>query len=432
MDSTSTTQPLWSTVDKVGFRFFFIFFGLFVFPFPISVLPWISSFTYQGMNVFWSWVVDFVGKNILGIQDQMSSAMTGSGDKLYNWVMYFSILLLAAIGTLFWSLIDQKRANYQKLKWWFLVFLTYYLAHYMFVYGIIKIFYLQFSAPNLATLYQNIGQVSPMRLLWTFMGSSGPYTMFSGWCETIAGLLLIVRRTRTLGGLAAFGVMLNVFMLNMSYDVPVKLFSFQLMSMGLFIALQDYKRIINFFFLNKTAEAVNYSPTFLARNTRMITNIVLGCLAAYLIIAQAISSNNSRKQYGTLREKSPLYGVYQVDNFVINNDTLPPLLTDTVRWKRLILDYPNRLTICQMDEKANWKSCNLDTTLQQLKIKIDSDTTLFHYEKMDESLKLSGIHNGDTLKIDLTAYDLDNFGLLNRGFNWVNEVPYNRYNYNGK
>jgi hypothetical protein len=47
----------------------------------------------------------------------------------------------------------------------------------------------------------------------------------------------------------------------------------------------------------------------------------------------------------------------------------------------------------------------------------------------EKDMHLQGIMEGDTLQIELKHIPKDNFGLLNRGFNWVNEVPYNRYNY---
>jgi hypothetical protein len=45
-----------------------------------------------------------------------------------------------------------------------------------------------------------------MGLLWTFMGASEPYTMFVGFAEMIAGILLFPRKTSTLGALMSVGV----------------------------------------------------------------------------------------------------------------------------------------------------------------------------------------------------------------------------------
>jgi hypothetical protein len=271
-----------------------------------------------------------------------------------------------------------------------------------------------------------------MRLLWTFMGFSESYTMFAGASEALAGILLVFRRTRTLGALVAAGVMFNVFMLNMSYDVPVKLFSFQLMLIGIYIAAQDYRRLLNFFVLNKTAEAVPIKPFFKQKQGNIILLVAQVILVGFFIISQTISANKNKKLYGPDREKSALYGVYNVQTFVQNGDTLPPLLTDEKRWRRLLFDYANFSTVMYMKDKSMRYSTEIDTSEQTILMYAMQDTLNKHemyYEKTGTHLHLSGVLYKDTLEIDLEYYDLNNFGLLNRGFNWVNEVPYNRYNY---
>jgi hypothetical protein len=64
-----------------------------------------------------------------------------------------------------------------------------------------------------------------MGLLWTFMGASAAYTIFTGLGELVGGLLLTTRRTALAGALVSAAVMTHVAVLNFCYDVPVKLFS---------------------------------------------------------------------------------------------------------------------------------------------------------------------------------------------------------------
>ncbi len=74
-----------------------------------------------------------------------------------------------------------------------------------------------------------------MGLLWTFMGYSKTYNLFTGLVEFTAGALLFIPRLSTLGSLLSVGALANVLLLNLSYDVPVKLYSFNLLLMGLFL-----------------------------------------------------------------------------------------------------------------------------------------------------------------------------------------------------
>ncbi len=422
---------IWSPVRKILFRFIFLFFGLIIFPFPLNIIPGVNSLL-EFYNKIWERIAQFVGANVLGVTESLKITFTGSGDKMMDWLQYFSFLMLAVIVTVIWSILDRKRPNYERLLHWFVLFLTFYLAYFMFVYGIIKLFYLQFRPPNLERLFQTFGQASPMRLLWTFMGASETYTKFAGFSETIAGAFLVFRRTRTLGALIAVGVMFNVFMMNMSYDVPVKAFSFQLMAMGLFLAGLDAERLYRFFFLNQPVAPAKDDHVFSNRRGRRIVLAVQVVLVGYMVISQVVSSISAQKQYGTKRPKSPLYGVYNVETFVKNGDTIPPLLTDIDRWKRLLIDYPQFVSVVKMNDHIQRYNSELDTAKQYFTWTLGQDTVNryeMEYGLVDDQLKIDGFLLGDTLRIHLRRYPMDNFGLLNRGFHWVNEVPYNRYNY---
>ena len=427
---TFEPAPVWSQAKTISFKFVFVFFALIIFPFPISVIPGINVIT-QPYTGLWDVLVQFVGTSLLGLSGPLSSTMTGSGDKLYDWVWYATVLISTVIIAGGWALLDRQGRNYDQLKRWLLLFMVYYLAYFMFVYGIIKLFYLQFRSPSLEQLYQTFGEASPMRLLWTFMGFSKSYTMFAGASETLAGILLVFRNTRTLGGLVAAGVMLNVFVMNMSYDVPVKLFSFQLMLIGLYIAWQDKDRILNVFVLNKTATARNVQPLLSSTKGQRILQVIQVLFVGYIVVSQIIGGISAQKQYGEKREKPPLHGVYNVEQFVANGDTLSPLLTDPLRWKRMLIDYPNFTSIVRMNDNVTRYTTEIDTMAGQFTFSLQQDTVnkyVLDYAHDGSKITLAGVLFSDTINVTFQQKDLNEFGLLGRGFHWVNEVPYNRYN----
>ena len=78
------------------------------------------------------------------------------------------------------------------------------------------------TPPGLVTLVKPVGHLSPDDMLWTFMGASTAYQMFTGIAEVAAGLLLIVPKAAVIGAIIAAADMLQVFVLNMSYDVGLK------------------------------------------------------------------------------------------------------------------------------------------------------------------------------------------------------------------
>lgn len=97
-----------------------------------------------------------------------------------------------------------------------------------------KMFCIQMPAPSLSQLATPLGDFGSMRLCWMYMGYSGPYQMFAGMVEVVAGLLLLYRRTVTLGLLIGLGVFSNVMTMNLSYDIPVKGYSMERRKLILF------------------------------------------------------------------------------------------------------------------------------------------------------------------------------------------------------
>jgi hypothetical protein len=423
----------WSSTRKITFRYVSIFFFLFILPFPLTQIPWVSnnllSSLFQAYADLWNTMINYAGSTLFGFADGVSSQATGSGDKAYDWIQIFLSICITLVAGTIWSILDRKRKSYSRLWRWFYLLLTYTLAYWMFVYGIIKVFGGQFSAPPLSRLLETFGESSPMRIMWTFMGASETYVHFCGWSETIAGTLLLFRRTRTIGGLAAAGVMLNVFMMNMSYDVPVKLFSFTLMLAGLYIALVDGRRLLNVFLLNKPAPALEWKPMFETqwKNYLLmaIQFMVIGNILYSMLVGRLGTSTSS--------ERPEIYGIHDVDTFILNGDTLAPLLTDQKRWKKVFVDVPfyGRQTfgIKMMNDQVIQYTANLDEEKDLITLTIPSDTLQIHqlhYEFDGSQIVLNGVILGDSIQAVGSYFNPDDFIIRSRGFNWINEVPYNR------
>src|SRR5262245_28206404 len=217
--------PLW---QRVLFRFFFVYLLLQIEPwFWFSDLPGVSFFSRkyaQGVE----WAVTLSGAHVFHIRDTLVQP-NGSGDTSWAWTQFYLYLSLAAIVCVVWSVLDRKRAGYDRMLYWLRTIVRYYVATFALSYGIIKIFALQMPFPSLSQLATPLGDLLPMRFSWLFIGYSFPYQVFSGVMETTAGLLLLYRRTITAGLFAAMGAFLNVVMINLSYDVPVKLFASHLL-----------------------------------------------------------------------------------------------------------------------------------------------------------------------------------------------------------
>jgi hypothetical protein len=417
--------PRWSLAKRVLFRLSFVYLLLYFLPWLLSLIPF-ARIVSQPVGDVWSGFVTSVGERVFGVH--AVEEFTGSGDTTFEYVRLFCLLGIAAAATLVWSILDRRRPHYDRLYTWLRVYVRVSLATAMIVYGGMKAINSQFPALGLDRLVQPYGDGSPMRLLWNFMGFSQTYTMFSGIAELAGGLLLSFRRTALLGALVAIGVMTNVAMLNFCYDVPVKLFSSHLLLAGVFLLLPDLPRLANLFVLNRRVEPAPIPPLFanrrLDRAVVVARTLVLLGLAGFMLY----TSYQGRKQYQAMR--SPLRGIWNVEEFVLDGQVRPPLTTDPVRWRRMVFDFPQRVSLHPMDAPARGYMVQLDPKKRSLKLTGRDDpkakSSLTYERPKPDVLLLSGTFEGKPVRARLRLQDESKFLLTSRGFHWINEYPFNR------
>lgn len=428
------TPPVrWSFGKKLLFRFFFFFFPLYIFFNPNGVVPF-SGMVFDSYIEPFHALVPWVAKHILHLSYDVTVFTNGSGDTTYDYVVVLLMLVLSVVGALIWTLLDRKRDSYNQLYYWLATVVRYYAAFTMCTYGLVKVFKLQFPFPDPVRLVQPYGDSSPMGLAWTFMGYSEGYNYFTGGAEVLGGLLLLFRRTVTLGAIVTFAVMGNVMAMNYFFDIPVKLLSTMLVIMALFLMAKDIQRLCNFFIHNKTALPSDTSKPYLKKRALRISLVVIKVLLLIYTIGGMVE-NGARGlgEYGDNAPKSSFYGVYNVETFVRNNDTIPPLQTDTTRWKQLIVGgykmFPRTL-LKGMNDSLKSYVFRPDTAAKKIELFPRTDSSFKNqlaYSYPDkEHMELRGSWKGDSIYVRLKIYDLDKFLLVNRGFRWINEYPFNR------
>src|SRR4029453_16000102 len=124
------------------------------------------------------------------------------GDTVFHWIQAGWLLVVAAVLTTIWTVVG-GRPHDAALEKWTRLFVRFALAAQMFYYGMAKVIPTQFPAPSLVTLVEPIGNLSRTDMLWTAIGSSVGYQMFTGWAEVVAGCLLILPQTARLGATIA-------------------------------------------------------------------------------------------------------------------------------------------------------------------------------------------------------------------------------------
>ena len=264
-----------------------------------------------------------------------------------------------------------------------------------------------------------------------FMAASPAYTMFTGFAEVLAGCLLFYRRTTMLGALLGAGVMSHVLALNLCYDVPAKLFSARLLLMSVFLLLPETRRLIDFFVLHRPIEAREFPPLvqwrWLKARKLNMKDLYFTCL---IVLTLALTRSYWMPKEPT---KTPLEGIWEVDEFKLDHQTLPPLTTDKKRWRHLILQDDRMGFVRPMSGERVWQQCAIDPTTRTLKLTPFGDkkdplpwAVLTFAQPEPDQLTLSGSLDSQAVELKLHLVPASKFPLISRGFHWINEYPFNR------
>ncbi|SDD73663.1 DoxX protein [Myxococcus virescens] len=422
----------WSLARRLAFRFAFAYLAIYFFPFPLDLIPVLGEFIHAFQDGLWKAAVPWVGKHVLRLSTDITVMPNGSGDTTFNYVQVLMNFVAAVAVTGVWSVVDRRRTEYVKAHDVLHANVRYVLAMSMLSYGLAKLFKSQFPFPSPDRLAQPLGDFSPMGLLWNFMGYSTGYNVFTGGAEFLGGCLLLFRRTTTLGALVVAGVMVNVVALNFFYDVPVKLYSSHLLLMSLFLVLPDARRLLDVLVLNRATQPRPLQPPFPPSRWLSGAGLVMKVLVVGGI---AYGFGSSRlefiRKYGDSAPRPPFYGYYTVDSFTQDGQRLDATSGDARRWKVVNVSRFGRMNIKRMDDTVKSYGLEEDAPKKTLTLIEGQDDTakkfVLAYTRSDANqLVLQGTLQEAAIEVRLTRVDESKFLLLNRGFNWIQEAPFNR------
>lgn len=416
--NSQTTVYHWPLFKKIVFRFFFLYFLIYCFPFPLDGFEFTKPIV-QPYYDFLDFSMQKISYYLLHVPVRVAyPGFDKVDDSYYGVTFLLTNLLLSTLGTIIWSLVDRERKHYTKMYAWAYLYLRYFLAAYLLGYGFIKLFPSQFQAVSASRLVMEVGEQTPMLLAWNFMGYSVVFNMVSGSLEIIAGLLLFFRRTATMGAILATFIFSFVTLMDFCFNVPIKLLISHLLLISLVLVLHDGKRLYRLLFLNSAVEPMVYPSLFNNEKWGKRFGILLLVFAACLLYKGVSDSLSTAKEIGRYAPLVPLYGIYKTDVFIRNRDTVPPLQTDSLRWKQLVIDggawKQSGMIELNTDQKTFY-NIKADTTNHVLRIQSLADTAnayTFHFERPSEDqLFLEGKWRNDSIQVYLTRYDLQNFKL---------------------
>jgi hypothetical protein len=424
--------PRWSPATRLAFRFVFAYFAVYIATSMVSaliVLPVGETPELMTMAPGQA-VISWVASHVFHLAGPLVVTGSGSGDKTFDWVHAFCVLTIAVTSTAVWSVLDRRRPNYVTLNTWFRLVARFVLGSTMVSYALDKVIPLQMPFPGLMRLLEPYGNLSPMGVLWAFIGASPAYEVLTGLAELAGGVLLFIPQTVTLGALICFADTIQIFSLNMTYDIPVKLFSFHLFVLSAVLLAPDARRLLNVLVLNRTAYPATRPALGRTPRRRMMWTAGQVVFGVYLVGVNLVAARQAWTQYGGGAPTSPLYGIWNVDVMTIDGVTRSALVTDFDRWRRVIFDRPTAAAFQRMDDSFTVFSSRVDTGNKTVALNRPNDSTWkaqLSFDRPSPSrLVLTGAMDGHAVRMEMSLVDRNSFLLVNRGFHWVQEYPFNR------
>lgn len=394
-------------VHKIGIRFIILFVCLFSLTVPLNYyyLPDLGYYTSPLFKGVIKWFVN----SVFGLQEPYTVELLSDSTGMYIHALIIAVIsLIIAIP---WTWLGKGENDFHKLWYFFKVFASYYLALQLFRYGFDKIFKTQFYLPEPNTLYTPLGYLSKDILYWSTIGSSYPYSAFAGIIEVIPAILLLFRRTRVIGAMIAFGVMVNVVMINFGFDISVKLFSLFLLFISFILAFSGFWYLYQLFVVRQAVQVPEWSPP-LDSSKKKITYIAIKTVAIALILFEGFFIYYKAGNYNDDKAARPyLHGAYEV---IASSQASHIKRVFIHRRGYFIFQFAN-------DEMQDFK-LYYNLVDNRLNLQDYDDTTLtfdFAYSDADSTLTLVGEINGKMTELKAQKLNWKALPLMQKDFHWT-------------
>lgn len=413
-----TLTDSWTPAERVIFRFFFTYLLLFLVFVPQLFLeeklfPFLD-FLNLPYKIITLPFITWIGNAFFRIT--FSDYWYG-GDSLFAYVTILVLFIHSILITIIWSLLDKQKAYHSLYRYMHLC-TRYFLAYALFSYGFNKLSGSQFRFPSPVRMIQPYGDLNHWDVLWSFMGSSRSYSFFGGLIETICGLLLLFRKTSTVGALLTLGTLGNVLMINIGYGVMVKIMLVNYLLMSFFVLAHNVKNLYRLFILHKSGSFSIIPLAFQGvKKYRWIfigLKICLIFLILYPLSKREIGNISWRSEY----EKTE--GIYIVEEFNLGKQSSSPLTTDTLRWKKMVTRYDDDMAIQFANGSLKFYKYKMDTSAKTFTLNDPRDKKIkseFLYTRPSPKHYLfEGVLNADSVHIMVRKFDMDSLPLVkNRG-----------------
>jgi hypothetical protein len=420
--------PARSLPRRLACRFTFLYLGLYALPHLLGLIP--GSERLAGLYFrLWQPLLPWVAARLFHLLTPMAELPEGGGDTTTGFVFLFCMVAAVGALALAWSLVDRRGRWDRQLQAGLRVYLRCALAYALLFYGIAKLIKTQFVFPAPTRLGEVYGDASPLGLLWTFMGCSTPYNVFTGLVEVGAGWLLLFRRTATAGALLAAAALTNVLVIDLAYEVTARSWAAHLLLMALVLLAPDLRRLADLLLFQRATTAAPLperrpGPAWLQAGRRvckaaLIAGMVLSITAERYTLWKRLDALEPRRDRAAEHD-------YMVEAFVRHGRLVPAWPADPGRWQWLILSPPGATVVLSSFASL---SGSYDAARQVLTLRGPGREQLGELScppPAGDVLVITGRLGNDSVAVTLARLAPSRFLLPRRGFHWIEEAPFDR------
>ena len=332
---TGLDSSHWNSYEKISLRFFTVYFG-------ILIAPWHPQFFIELSNIS---ITKVTYADIFNLTHYLPY-LTSKGPSFTDWLIF---AIISAVVTIVWSALGREVKNYDKLYYLLRAVIRYRLAAALLVFGFIKLFPMQMPEPSLSLLNSRYGDSLDWKIFSESAGIVPSYESFLGFIEILFAILLLNRKTASIGALGILAFTGNVFFSNLAYEGGEYVYSFFLISLALFVFAFDAVRFYQLLTLEKLTLPNRFKPTF---TKPLLKNLYWSLKALFVLVFLLIYGWQTYNAYKTDPYQYPnkagipgTQGLYNVTSFNINNKDIPYNLLDPWRWQDVVFEKWNTISI---------------------------------------------------------------------------------------
>jgi hypothetical protein len=260
----------------------------------------------------------------------------------FNWAIALGI---AITGGLVWSYFRKGAEDLRQLYSWLRALLRLRLALAIIACGIVQLFHVQIPRPALSDLNTAYGDLLPWKIYYLTTGASiAHYELTLGLLEVAGGLLLLHRRTAVIGAALITALLTNIVVANFAYRIGHHVYSAYLLAIAVFLLAHDIPRLYALLVIRRPARPEPAAPVA----GRRFSLVVKGGLLLFVLILGYVTARDHRRDnwpYSGIAGLPRSAGFYNVREFRVNGRVLPYSPTDTVRWRNVVFEPWNSISV---------------------------------------------------------------------------------------